>query len=100
VEVSADVQFSVDVVKGAELTWPRGEDGEFVFTIGSDTSLIKALQFATTEMMHFLKGRYGLDLKGASLLLGQCAYYDIASVTNPSCTVACRVSKQILTLFN
>jgi acetamidase/formamidase len=96
VEVSADVQFSVDVMKGKQLRWPQGEDKEFLFTIGSDTSLIKALQFATTEMMHLLEERYGLDLKGASLLLGQCAFYDIASVTNPSCTVACRVSKQLL----
>lgn len=96
VEVSADVQFSVDVVKGKKLRWPRGKDKEFVFTVGCDVALMKALQFATSEMIHLLEERYDLGLDAASLVLGQCAFYDIASVTNPSCTVACRVSKQIL----
>lgn len=96
VEVSADVQFSVDLLKGKKLKWPGGEDEEFVFTIGSDASLMKAVQVATTEMISFLEERYGLGLDAASLVLGQCAFYDIASVTNPACTVACRVSKQLL----
>ncbi len=99
VEVSADLQFTVDMVKGEYLRWPRGETRQFIFAIGSAKSLIRALRHATTEMIRMLEERYDLGLSASSLIIGQGACYDIASATNPACTVSCRVSKRSLVPF-
>ena len=34
IEISADVEFTVRVLKGKTIAWPRGEDAEFIMTVG------------------------------------------------------------------
>lgn len=96
VEISCDVQFSVDLQKGKTIGWPRGETNEYIFTAGNARPLDQALQHATTEMIRWLCSDYGFDVEGASSLLGQAVEYDVGNVFDPAYTMICKVSKRVL----
>lgn len=95
IETSFDVEFTVKVLKGKIIGWPRGETADDIFAVGNARPLDEALQIATTEMLAFLAD-YGLDTMAASHLLGQVVRYDIGNVFDPAYTVACRVAKHWL----
>jgi acetamidase/formamidase len=96
IEISMDVQFTVNLRKGYEIGWPRGENGTHIFTAGNARPLDQALQHATTEMVRWLGQDYGLDLVAASALLGQCVEYDVGNVFDPAYTMICKLPKAIL----
>jgi amidase len=96
IEISMDVQFTVRVIKGPRIRWPRGENAEFIFTVGNARPLDQAVQHATTEMLRWLKEGYGLDGTSASLLLGQCVRYDLGNIFDPAYTMVCKVPKAVL----
>ena len=96
IEVSADVEFTVDVVEGKRISWPRAENDEFVMAIGNARPLDQALQHATAELMHMLAEDHGLDFRASSALLGQCIRYEIANVFDPAYTVVAKVAKELL----
>ena len=96
IEISMDVEFTVDLRKGETIGWPRGENEREIFTLGNARPLDQALQHATTEMVRWLGTGYGLDVRAASALLGQAVEYDIANVYDPAYTVVCKVPKRIL----
>jgi amidase len=96
IEISMDVQFTVRLIKGQRIHWPRGENAEFIFTVGNARPLDQAVQHATTEMLRWLKDGYGLDATSASLLLGQCVRYDLGNVFDPAYTMVCKVHKALL----
>ena len=96
IEISMDVQFTTRVMKGKGIRWPRGENAEFIFTIGNARPLDQAVQHATTEMIRWLKQDYDLDETSASLLLGQIVEYDLANVFDPAYTMVCKVRKSFL----
>ena len=96
VETSAEVQFSVRVVKGKAQIWPRGEDADDIFTIGNARPLDQALQHATTEMLRWLATDYGLDATAAGHVMAMAVRYDVANVFNPAYSVACRIAKSAL----
>ena len=96
IETSFEIEFSVRLLKGVQIGWPRGETTDDVFTVGNARPLDQALQHATTEMVQWLASDYGLDGEAASHLLGQVVRYDVANVFNPAYSVACRVSKRSL----
>jgi acetamidase/formamidase len=96
IEISFDVQFTVQVIKGRQIGWPRGENAEYLFAVGNARPLDQALQHATTEMQRWLQQDYDLDPVGACILLGQCVEYDIANVFDPAYTVVCKLPKRYL----
>ena len=96
IETACAVEFTVRLVKGRTIGWPRGETADAIFTVGNARPLDQALQHATTEMLAWLASDYGLDAAAASHLLGQVVRYDIANVFNPAYSVACRVEKRWL----
>jgi len=96
IEISMDVQFTVQVIKGKRIRWPRGENTEFIFAVGNARPLDQAVQHATTEMLRWLKEDYELDTTSASLLLGQCVRYDLGNVFDPAYTMVCKVPKALL----
>ncbi len=100
IETSAEVAFSVRVIKQKHINWPRGEDAESIFTVGNARPLEQALQHATTEMLLWLESDYGFDRISASHLLGMAVRYDIANVFNPAFSVACRIEKRWLESFD
>ena len=92
IETAADVTFTVKLLKGKQIGWPRGRNATDIFTIGNARPLDQALQHATTEMLDWLIADYGLDEVAASHIMGQAVRYDIANVFNPAYSVACRIS--------
>jgi len=97
IETSAEIQFTVRVVKGKSIGWPRGSNPGEIFTVGNARPLDQALQHATTEMLDWLMSDYGLDEVGASHVMGQAVRYDIANVFNPAYSVVCRIERKWLT---
>ena len=96
IEISFDVRFTVDLKKERRIHWPRGENEEFIFTVGNARPLDQCVQHATTEMLRWLEEDYGLDALGANILLGQCVRYDLGNIFDPAYTMVCKLSKALL----
>ncbi len=96
IEVSLDIQFTVRLVKGKTLQWPRAESEAYVMTMGNARPLDQCVQHATTEMVRWLQADYGLDARGAHLLLGQRVRYELGNMYDPAYTMVCKVSKRLL----
>ena len=96
IETSFDIRFSVSVLKGQSIGWPRGEDERFICTLGTARPLDQALQHATTEMLAWLRAGYGLSLEMASTLMGQCVEYEVGNVYDPAYTMVCKMPKDVL----
>jgi acetamidase/formamidase len=91
------VQFTVWVEKGRKIRWPRGENEDFIFTIGAaEPPLEQSLRHATTEMVRWLQEDYGLDKRSAGILLGMCVEYEVGNVVDPAWTMVCKMPKSIL----
>jgi len=96
IEISMEVQFTVRLIKGKRIRWPRGETKEYIFTVGNARPLDQAVQHATTEMLRWLNEDYGLDTVSASILLGQCVEYDLGNIFDPAYTMVCKLRKTLL----
>ncbi len=96
IEVSFDVQFTAQLRKCRRIDWPRGENNEFIFTVGNARPLDQALQHATTEMYRWLTRDYGLDARQAGILIGQRVRYDVGNVFDPAYTMVCKIAKNLL----
>ena len=95
-ETSMDVEFTVQLVKKSPIQWPRLENDTHVMVLGSERSLLEALQHATTEMHRWLMQDYGLSERGASLLMGQALEYEVANVVDPRFTMVAKMRKSTL----
>src|SRR5215469_1755438 len=96
IETSFEVEFTVDVRKGKRINWPRGENAEYIFTVGNARPLDEAVQYATTEMGIWLLEDYGLDVRGAGILMGMCVEYDVGNVYDPAYTICAKLPKRLL----
>ena len=96
IEVSFDVQFTVSLLKGKTIGWPRAENETHIIAVGNARPLDQAVQHATTEMSRWLVDGYGLDMVGAHTLMGQCVEYEIGNVFDPAYTVVCKIAKRYL----
>ena len=98
VETSMDVEFSVEVRKAARVTGPRVETAEDLISLGSQpefsSSLDRALQLATTDMVRWLVNDYGLEPWAAHVLIGAIGRYEVVTVQG---TMALRIAKRHLT---
>jgi len=92
-EVSFDVRFTVNLLKGRRIGCPRGENAEWLFTLGNARPLEQALQQATSEMVRWLEQDYALEPASIGLLLGQAVRYQLANVFDPAYTMVCKVPK-------
>jgi amidase len=95
-ETSMDVEFSVTLVKKKAVGWPRLESDTHVMVLGSARPLLEAFQHATTELQKMLVADYGLTERGAQILMGQAAEYEIANVVDPSFTVVAKIRKAMI----
>jgi acetamidase/formamidase len=96
IEVSMDVELTVEVLKGKTIEWPRADDGTFVLAVGNARPLDQAVQHATTELLRLLEQDFGLGYRAGSTLLGQCIRYEIGNVYDPAYTVVAKVEKALL----
>ena len=95
-ETSMDVEFSVALLKKKAIGWPRLESATHVMVLGSARPLLEAFQHATTELQKMLVADYGMTERGAQILMGQAAKYEIANVVDPNFTVVAKVAKAAL----
>jgi len=95
-ETSMDVEFSVELVKGKAIGWPRLETTTHVMVLGSARPLLEALQHATTEMQKWLMSDYGFTERGAQTFMGQATEYEVANVVDPNFTVVAKVRKDLM----
>lgn len=96
VETSFDVQFTVEVIKGKKINWPRLENDRYIMSIGSTRPLIDALRLACSDLINWLSTDYGYDKMDAYQLLGQQALLKVANVVDPQYSVACAIDKKYL----
>ena len=95
-EISMDVEFSVDLIKGGQIGWPRIETEDDIIVLGSARPLLQALQHATTELQRWLMADYGYDERGASLLMGHALEFEVVQVVDPHFTIAAKMPKSYL----
>jgi acetamidase/formamidase len=97
VETSMDVEFSVDVQKTANLSVPRVETADYLISVGSQpefqSSLDRALQLATSDMVQWLVRDYQMEPWAAHILIGFVGKYDVITVQG---TAAVRIPKRYL----
>ncbi|WP_274651055.1 acetamidase/formamidase family protein [Paenibacillus humicola] len=96
IEISMDIRFTVEVIKGKTTRWPRGDSGTHLFTVGNARPLDQAVQHATTEMVRWLGDDYGLSTTEASILLSQCVEYELGNIFDPAYTMVCKLNKRFL----
>jgi acetamidase/formamidase len=95
-ETSMDVEFRVALVKKKAIGWPRLETDTHVMVLGSARPLLEALQLANAELQRWLSADYGLTERGAQILMGQAAEYEIANVVDPNFTVVAKIRKALI----
>jgi amidase len=97
IETSMDVEFSVDLRKNAKLTGPRLDTDEYIISIGAqaefESSVDRALQIATTDMIQWLTDEYKLEPWAAHVLVGMQGKYDVITVAG---SAALRIHKRYL----
>jgi acetamidase/formamidase len=96
IETSFDTQFTVEVIKGKKISWPRLENDRFIMSIGSTRPLMDALRLACSDLIDWMVTDYGYDKMEAYQLLGQQAEIEIANVVDPQYSVACQLDKKYL----
>ena len=96
IETTADVTFTVDVVKGRTIAWPRIEDDEWIMVAGSARPLIDAFRIAHVEMVKWLEAEFGFDRWEALQVLSQVGRAEIANVVDPNFTVVAKFPKKHL----
>lgn len=99
IETSLNVQFTVSLIKGKPIIWPRAESPSHIMTVGNARPLDQALQHATTEMIRWLQEDYELDPRGIYALLGQCIEYEVGNVFDPAYTMISKIAKSLLHEF-
>jgi acetamidase/formamidase len=84
IETSMDVEFVVELKKGAKLTGPRVETADEIISIGSQpefaSALDNGLKTATSDMAGWLVKDYGLETWAAHLFIGYRGRYDVVTV--------------------
>ena len=96
IEISMDVTFTVNVIKGKRIAWPRGQNVDHIFTAGNVRPLDQAVQHATSEMLRWLTDDYALSLPDANIILGTYVEYDVGNVFDPAYTMVCKLPKSVL----
>jgi len=95
-ETSMDVEFTVSVLKGKSIGWPRMETATHILVLGSARPLLEAFQIASAELQRWLQTDYGFTERGAQTFMGQASEYEIANVVDPSFTVVAKIPKALL----
>ena len=96
IEISFDVTFTLDLIKGKTIGWPRAECSDYLMVAGNARPLDQAVQHATTEMVQWLQQDFGLSARAAHVLLGQAVEYDLGNIFDPAYTMVCKMSKAVV----
>ena len=95
-ETSMDVEFTVNLVSGTNVSGPRAENEDYIMAMGIAGSLINALQQATTQLARWIESDYKLTPNETAIVLGTSIRYEIAEVVDPQVNIVAKVSKAAL----
>ncbi len=96
IETTAEVAFTVDVIKDAKIAWPRIENEQWIMVAGSARPLIDAFRIAHVELVKWLETGYGFERWEGLQLLSQVGKAEIANVVDPNFTVVSKFPKKFL----
>ena len=95
-ETSADVEFTVDVIKGDIYQQVRAETKDFLIAFGVSGSVHESIQASTTLLVEWLKKDYQMTDSEVALLVGAVMQSDIAELVDPHINVVAKVPKAAL----
>lgn len=97
IETSMDVEFTVEVRKRAQLTGPRVITRDYIISVGSQAEFIstldRAVQLATSDMVRWLTQDYGMEPWAAHMLIGAKGEYEVVTVMG---SAALKIAKRWL----
>jgi acetamidase/formamidase len=96
VEYPSTTTFTVDLIKGWTLNWPRLENEQIVMCIGSARPLEDAARIAYAELVLWMEAEYGFDRWDAYMMLSQCGRVRLGNFVDPKYTVGAGVEKKYL----
>lgn len=99
-ETSADVTFSVDVIRGYATPQVRAETKDYLISFGVSGSVPDSIQLATAQLADWIKHDYKLSDNEVALFLGDVMKYDITELVDPHFDVVAKVPKSALATLN
>jgi acetamidase/formamidase len=95
-ETSANLEFTVDLIKGYSTGNPRLENKDYIMSVGVAGSIQDALQIATTQLAEWLKHDYKLNDNEVAIVLGTALKYDVAELVDPHFSMVAKLPKSAL----
>ncbi len=97
IETSMDVEFSVELRQGARLTGPRVVTRDYIISVGSQAEFIstldRAVQLATSDMVRWLVEDYRMEPWAAHMLISAKGEYEVVTVMG---SAAIKIAKRWL----
>jgi len=95
-ETSLDITFTIRLIKGLNLSYPRAEDPIYIMSLGSAKHLEDALKIATSGLLDWLQTDFQLTLHEATQVISTTIEYTIAEIADPEQIVVAKIKKQAL----
>lgn len=95
-ETSANLEFTVDLIKGYSTGNPRLENNDYIMSVGVAGSVQDALQIATTQFAEWLKHDYKLNDNEVAVVMGTALKYDVAELVDPHFSMVAKLPKSAL----
>jgi len=95
-ETSANLEFTVDLIKGYSTGNPRLENKDYIMSVGVAGSVPDAIQIATTQLAEWLKHDYNLNDNEVAVVLGTTLKYDVAELVDPHFSMVAKLPKSAL----
>ena len=99
-ETSADVTFTVDVIRGYATPQVRAETKDYLISFGVSGSVPESIQLATTQLAEWMKHDYHLNDSEVALFFGDVLKYDITELVDPHFNVVAKVPKSAVATLN
>lgn len=97
-EVEADIDLKVSVIKDAHINWPIIENEKEVMIVASNETLDEAVIDAAKEITEYIKKSHNILWEEAYMFNSLFTDYKISQVVNPLKTVRAVVSKELLSI--
>jgi len=81
VDAAGTVTFTVDLVKGKAINWPRIESDDYLMTVNNKSPMEKAVQTGIAEMILWL-GEFGIDAWEAWERIGEVGESKISKISS------------------
>jgi amidase len=95
-ETSMDVEFTVDVISGKPVHFPRVETPTHIISMGLEGSLDDAFRSATNNMAVWLADDYKLTPSEIAQVIGTAAEYKVSEVADRNSGIVLKINKERL----